>query len=200
MAILDLSRQPPPPPVSPGRPAVPRRLVYATTLGVMLIWGLLDQATKVLAVELLEGRGVVDAGLFGLVEWQLVRNPNAAFGIPGFPGMFLVVAAVVGILIVRTLPRTDRLSLAFAYGLVAGGAAGNLVDRVLRAPGFPDGAVIDFIKVGWWPRFNLADSGIVVGAVLIVLLLAVLDHRERADAKARATHRSVRPSTSRPQG
>lgn len=199
MAILDLSKQPPPAPPR-SRRAMPGRLVYVTAFGVATIWSLLDQATKVLAVALLDSRGVIDAGLGGLLEWQLVRNPNAAFGIPGFPGMFLVVAVLVFALVARALPRTDRLSLAAAYGLVLGGALGNVVDRVLRAPGFPDGAVVDFIKVGWWPRFNLADSGIVVGALLIVMLLARVDREERAAAKARAAHRSVRPVESRPQG
>lgn len=199
MTTLDLGKQPPAPPAR-SRRALPGRLVYVVCAVVAGIWVLLDQATKVLAVELLEGRGVVDAGLGGLLEWQLVRNPNAAFGIPGFPGMFVVVAVAVMVLVVRTLPRTDRLSLAFAYGLVTGGVIGNVVDRVLRAPGFPDGAVVDFIKVGWWPRFNLADSGIVVGAVLIVLLLARVDREERGAAKVRAAHRSVRPAQSRPRG
>lgn len=199
MTILDLGKQPPPPPVR-SRRARPGRLVYLTTLGVAAIWCLLDQATKVIAVELLQGRGVVDAGLGGVLEWQLVRNPNAAFGIPGFSGMFVVIAVLVVVLVARALPRTDRLSLAFAYGLVTGGVLGNIGDRLFRTPGFPDGAVVDFIKIGWWPRFNLADTGIVVGALLIVLLLGRIDREERMAAQARAAHRSVRPRESRPQG
>lgn len=179
----------------PTRRPLPGRLAYVVAGGTAAIWYLLDQATKVLAVKTLEGRGTVDAGLGGLLEWQLVRNPNAAFGIPGFTGMFVIVSVIVLVLVVRALPRTDRLLLAFAYGLVAGGALGNLTDRVLRAPGFPDGAVVDFIKIGWWPTFNIADAGIVTGAALIVLLLLLADREERAREHVRSSHRSVRPET-----
>ncbi len=182
------------------RRALPGRLVYAVCIGVTLIWLALDQATKVLAVATLEGRGVVDAGLGGLLEWQLVRNTDAAFGIPGFTGMFVLVSVVVLAVVARALPRTDRLSLAAAYGLVTGGALGNLTDRLLRHPGFPDGGVVDFIKVGWWPKFNLADVGIVVGAALIVALMFLVDREERAAAEAMASRESVRPGTTGPRG
>ena len=177
----------------PKRRPLPGRLAYIVCLGTAAIWLLLDQATKVLAVELLTGRGIVDAGVGGWLEWHVVRNPDAAFGIPGFTGMFIIVTLVVLVLIARALPRTERLWLAFAYGLVAAGAVGNMLDRIFRDPGFPDGAVVDFIKVGWWPTFNIADSGIVTGAALIVLLLLATDREERARERARQGHRSVRP-------
>jgi signal peptidase II len=149
---------------------------------VAAIWLLLDQATKVLAVATLQGRGVVDAG-FGGLEWELIRNTNAAFGIPGFSGMFLLIGVVVVAVVLRVLPSTDRLSLALAYGMVTGGALGNLADRLLRVPGFPDGGVVDFIRIGWWPKFNIADIGITVGASLILLLTFLAD---REDARAGA--------------
>lgn len=186
----------PPPP----RRALPGRLVYAVCIGVTLIWLALDQATKVIAVETLQGRGVVDAGLGGVLQWQLVRNTDAAFGIPGFTGMFVLVSVVVLAVVARALPRTDRLSLAVAYGLVTGGALGNLMDRLFRAPGFPDGGVVDFIRIGWWPKFNLADSGIVVGAVLIVALMFLVDREERAAVEANAGRQSVRPEATGPRG
>ena len=63
----------------------------------------------------------------------------------------------------------DRLGRA-ALGLLLGGATGNLVDRLLRSPGVGRGAVVDFIDFRVWPVFNLADSAIVVGGVLAVLL------------------------------
>lgn len=182
----------------PTRRPLPGRLLYALTIGVGAIWLLLDQATKFLAVELAEGRGPIDAGIGGTLQWNVVRNPNAAFDIPGFTGMFIIVTIVVLVLIARALPRTERLSLGFAYGLVAGGALGNMVDRVVREPGFPDGAVIDFISVGWWPTFNLADTGIVVGAALIVVLLFLADREERAHERVRMEHRSVRPDPTGP--
>jgi signal peptidase II len=184
---------------APARRPLPGRLVYAVTAGVAAIWLILDQATKVLAVETLQGRGVVDAGLGGVLEWELVRNPHAAFGIPGFSGMFLLVTFVVVVVVLRMLPRTDRLSLAFAYGLVTGGALGNFVDRILRWPGFPDGAVVDFVRIGWWPKFNVADVGITVGAGLILLLAFLSDREERARETAAAQRSSVRPGPGNPR-
>ncbi len=186
-------------PAAPRR-ALPGRLVYAVTAGVAAIWVLLDQATKVLAVETLQGRGPVDAGLGGLVEWHLVRNTDAAFNIPAFSGMFVLVSVIVFAIVLRALPRTDRLSLAFAYGLVTGGAFGNLLDRLFREPGFPNGGVVDFISIGWWPKFNIADTGIVVGAVLILLLMFLVDREERARQDARTRTASVRPDTAGPRG
>lgn len=187
-------------PAVPARRPLPGRLRYVVFGGTAAILALLDQATKVLAVEVLTRRGTVDVGSDGTLAWELVRNTNAAFGIPGFTGMFLLVTVIVLVLIAKALPRTDRLWLTFAYGLVAGGALGNSVDRVARVPGFPGGGVVDFIKIGWWPNFNLADSGIVIGAVLIALLLWLVDREERAVERAREQAVSVRPGGTGPQG
>lgn len=181
-----------PSPAPEARALVPRRLIYATTLGVAVIWLLLDQATKVLAVAQLPATGVVGTSV-GPVDLRLVRNPGGAFGIPAFPALFLVVTILVVVLVARALPRTDRLSLAAVYGLVTGGALGNVTDRLLRPPGFPSGHVVDFFDIGWWPVFNVADIGIVLGAVGIAVLLTIVDREERAAAAARATHQSVRP-------
>lgn len=161
-------------PTLTARTAALRRTT-ALFAAVVLVWVVLDQVTKQIAVTTF-AENPVDLGIARLV---LVRNPNAAFGIPGFPGMFLVVTAVVLTLVVRTLPRVTNLPVAAAYGLVVGGALGNAIDRALRPPGFPDGAVIDFIHLGpvfpW--TFNVADSGITVGAAFLVLAL----WRERPD-------------------
>jgi signal peptidase II len=186
-------------PASQRRRALPGRLVYAVTAGVALMWLLLDQATKVIAVETLQGRGIVGSPI-PFVEWELVRNTNAAFNIPGFTGMFVLVSIVVVLVVAKALPRTDRLSLAFAYGLVTGGAMGNLMDRLFREPGFPDGGVVDFIRIGWWPKFNIADTGIVVGAALIVLLMFLVDRDERALEEARTANASIRPDATGPRG
>lgn len=180
-----------------ARRALPGRLVYKTTFVVVALWLVLDQATKVLAVQTLPATGVTGAQL-GVFDLRLVRNPGGAFGIPGFPGLFLIVTALVIVLVVRALPRTDRLSLAVVYGLVSGGALGNVVDRLVREPGFPSGHVVDFIDLGWWPVFNIADIGIVVGAVGIAVLLTIVDREERAASTERAAHRSVRPESSVP--
>lgn len=156
--------------------------VYALWALVTMAWLLLDQGSKALAVWALEGRPPIDLRIFDL---RLVRNPGGAFGIPGlFPGVFVLVTVVVVVLVLRALPHTDRLSLVLAYGLVTGGALGNVVDRVVRDPGFPVGRVVDFIDLRWWPVFNLADSGIVVGALLIAFLVAKQEREESALVRA----------------
>ncbi len=72
--------------------------------------------------------------------------------------------------------RTDRLGIVL-FALIVGGAVGNLIDRVFRAEdGLFSGAVVDFIDLGWWPVFNIADSAIVVGVVAFVLLTFFGEH------------------------
>ena len=172
------------------------RLIVATTVGVAAIWLILDQATKVLAVELLENQGrVVDLGFMDL---NVIRNSGGAFGIPGLPGLFVVVTIIVLALVIRALPRTDRLSLALGYGLVCGGALGNVTDRLFRDPGFPSGAVVDFFDLRWWPIFNIADIGIVTGAFSIAILMTLMDREQRRAEQQRLAHGSVRPDTSTP--
>ncbi len=191
---------------APRRP-LPGRLPVVLAVGVAAIVALIDQATKVVAVEELTEHQPVDTPV-PLLQWVLLYNENAAFGIPGFTGMFLLVTLAVLALVARMLPRTQRLSLALAYGLVSGGAIGNGIDRMVREPGFPDGGVVDFISVGWWPVFNVADSAIVVGAALIGLLLLRDDGDLRAEdreasglPRERATaDASVRPEPLPPQG
>lgn len=156
------------------------RVTYAVWGLVAAIWFLLDQVTKALVVWKIEGQ-TIDLGIFDL---RVIRNPGAAFGIPGlFPGLFVIVTVVVIVTVLRTLPRTDRLSLVVAYGLVTGGAVGNVADRIFRDPGFPSGRVVDFVDLRWWPVFNVADSGIVIGALLIVLLLTKIEREEQAASK-----------------
>lgn len=167
-----------------------------------MVWGavalavlIADQAAKTLAVVALDNR-VVDLGIMDL---RLVRNPNAAFDIPGFPGMFLLITVIVLTLVVRALPSTDRLSLALSYGLLTGGALGNGLDRLFRAPGFPTGHVVDLFDLRWWPVFNLADSAIVTGAILMGLLVVVMDREQRSAEGGRVQRRSVRPETGSPR-
>jgi signal peptidase II len=80
-----------------------------------------------------------------------------------------VLAVVVAIVLVRVIHRTRDRVIVVALSLVLAGAVGNLADRVARSPGFLRGAVVDFIGVGRFPTFNVADSAITIGAVLLVL-------------------------------
>ncbi len=160
------------------------RAAYAIWAVVTLAWLFLDQATKLWAVAGLEGRSPIDLGAFDL---RVIRNPGGAFGFPGFfPGLFVIVTVIVIALVLRALPKIDRRMLALAYGLVTGGALGNVVDRIVRSPGFPSGHVVDFIDLRWWPVFNFADVGICVGAGLVVLILAKVERDEQAALRAAA--------------
>ena len=103
----------------------------------------------------------------GLVSVRLVRNTGASFGIgAGHPVLITVVAAAVLAAAVIWLVRTRRPGVALCLAVVAGGAAGNLADRLLRSPGPGRGAVVDWIHVAGYPAtFNLADVAIRAGAV-----------------------------------
>jgi signal peptidase II len=181
-------------PARPPRRALPGRLVWLVWAMVAGAWIVLDQATKVIAVAELSDR-TIDLGVMDL---RLVYNPNAAFGIPGFPGMFVIIGVVVLVLIIRALRQTDRLSIAAVYGLITGGAMGNVIDRVIRAPGFPSGHVVDMFDLRWWPVFNVADAGITVGAVLMLILVWRIEQEQRR-LEQQPRRRAVRPDTASPR-
>jgi signal peptidase II len=133
-----------------------------------------DVATKVWAVARLTDR---DVRLFGgLVVLHEQRNPGAAFSVAGGATvLFSLVAAGVVVVIVRAARRLRSTPWAVALGLLLGGALGNLADRVLRDPGPLRGHVVDFVDLQWhgrsvWPVFNVADSAIVVGGLLALVL------------------------------
>jgi signal peptidase II len=137
---------------------------------VALVVIALDLVTKHLVVAELEGRAPISL-LGGALLLNVSRNPGAAFSFAeGATVLFTAVAVGVIVVIVRTARRLGSTAWAVSLGLLLGGAAGNLVDRLFRAPGVGRGAVVDFIDFRVWPVFNLADSAIVVGGALAVLL------------------------------
>ena len=143
-------------------------LLLAVAAGVLA----LDVVTKLLAVEQLTDREPISL-LGGLLTLRLVRNPGAAFGMAqGLTIVFTCVALGVVVVILRVARRLQSGWWAVALGLVLGGALGNLLDRLLRSPGPGRGHVVDFLELPRWPVFNLADSAIVVAAVLMVGLTA----------------------------
>jgi signal peptidase II len=136
-----------------------------------------DIVSKAIVVATLSNRPPVRL-LGGLLTLREGRNPGAAFGIggPSETIVFTAIAAGVIIFIVRASRRIYSVPWAVALGLLLGGATGNLTDRVFRSPGLFRGWVVDWIQVPHWPVFNLADSAITCGAVLMVLL-ATSGHR-----------------------
>jgi signal peptidase II len=137
--------------------------VVAAVAVVVLV---LDGLTKQWAMSALAD-GPID--LFGSVRLNLIRNKAGAFGLGGGFVPFLAVAALGLVLyMVTRSDATEKLPMAVALGLVLGGAFGNVADRVFRSPGFLQGAVVDFVDVGFWPVFNLADSAITCGCLLLL--------------------------------
>jgi signal peptidase II len=111
--------------------------------------------------------------LDGFLTLRVSRNPGAAFSLgTSLTLLYSLIAITVIVVILRTSRRIRSLPWAITLGLLLGGATGNLIDRIFRSPGLFRGWVVDWIQVPHWPVFNLADSAIVLGGILAVLLSA----------------------------
>jgi signal peptidase II len=129
-----------------------------------------DAITKAIVVARMPGRPPIRL-LGGLLTITLTRNGGAAFSIgPSMTIVFTAIAAGVIIYILRAARNLRSIGWAVTLGLLLGGATGNLVDRIFRAPAPFQGHVVDWIQLPHWPVFNLADSAIVCAGFLVVLL------------------------------
>jgi len=148
--------------------ARPRR--YVLLLSVALIAIVADFLTKEWVLAAFSpGERLDVVGSF--VQFTLVYNTGAAFSLgTGYTWVFTAIATVVVLAIAWIGWRVRSLWWGATLGLMMGGAAGNLVDRYFRGETPGTGAVVDFISVGTFPVFNLADSCVVVGACLVVAL------------------------------
>lgn len=146
----------------------PRR--YLLLLFVALAAIGVDLLTKEWALaSFSEGESVEVIGSF--LQFTLVFNTGAAFSMgTDFTWVFTCIASLVVIAIGSMGLRVRSVWWGVTLGLMMGGAAGNLVDRFFRDPAPFQGAVVDFIRLPNWPVFNIADSCVVVGAVLVVAL------------------------------
>ncbi|MFJ9341009.1 signal peptidase II [Streptomyces sp. NPDC101733] len=154
-----------------SEPAAPqgRRRIAALIIVAVLAY-LLDLGSKMLVVAKLEHQPPIRI-VGDLLKFEAIRNPGAAFGFgEAFTIIFTCIAATVIVVIVRLARKLYSLPWAIALGLLLGGALGNLTDRIFRSPGVFRGAVVDFIAPSHFAVFNLADSAIVCGGILIVLL------------------------------
>ncbi|WP_163890465.1 signal peptidase II [Mycolicibacterium hippocampi] len=152
----------------PAQPSAPRRLRLLLSVAAVVL--VLDIVTKVLAVRLLTpGQPVSIIG--DTVTWTLVRNSGAAFSMAtGYTWVLTLVATGVVFGIIWMGRRLVSPWWAIGLGMILGGAMGNLVDRFFRSPGPLRGHVVDFLSIGWWPVFNVADPAVVGGAILLVVL------------------------------
>ncbi|MER6133598.1 signal peptidase II [Streptomyces sp. NPDC001815] len=130
----------------------------------------LDLISKLIVVAKLEHHEPIEI-IGDWLRFEAIRNAGAAFGFgEAFTIIFTVIAAAVIVVIARLARKLYSLPWAIALGLLLGGALGNLTDRIFRSPGVFEGAVVDFIAPKHFAVFNLADSAIVCGGILIVLL------------------------------
>lgn len=158
-----------------------KHIIPAVTLALALT---VDILTKTLAVKHLGFYDKIDF-FGGFLRLDLTYNQGGVFGImQGYKNFFLAVSIVVLVIMVayyfyeKAMPAMFRIAMA----LIIGGAAGNILDRLIKGrPG-----VVDFISVGVdgvyrWPTFNIADSVIIVGAFLLVLVVYSEDKKKTAE-------------------
>lgn len=138
----------------------------------LAVYGL-DQLSKLLVTENLPYNRAVPI-LGEVLQFHYVRNPGAAFSLgTGYTWVLSAIAVTVIVVIAFFAPRIRSLAWATTFGLVLGGAFGNVTDRLFRPPGFGVGHVIDFIQVIYFPAiFNIADIA-VVSAMGVFLLLSL---------------------------
>ena len=130
---------------------------------------LADQLTKLWAVRrLVDG----DIDLFWTLRFRLVFNQGVAFGLgTSLAPLITVAAVVVSLGLLAFSWSAPRRAVAALAGLALGGALGNLGDRAFRGDGgFFGGAVVDFVDLGWWPVFNVADAAISLSLVTFAVL------------------------------
>ena len=139
---------------------------------------ILDILTKGWAVSALsDGR---DIHIFWTLHFALTHNEGMAFSTGTNIGPFIGMLAIVVIaILIFTMRKQSSVVSVVATGCIIGGAIGNVLDRIFRGSGFMDGAVIDFIDFRWWPVFNVADIGIVCGAIAVAYSMIVMQPEVR---------------------
>lgn len=144
----------------------------------------LDQLTKLWITNLWKS-GILPLGT-GFFQITYGRNTGAAFGSFQNGWLYLSIISIIGILVILVIEAFLSRQYVFirwttsqiALGLILGGTIGNLIGRLSVH------YVVDFIKAGAWPDFNIADSSVVVGGILLAFNLIRASRTERSDGKA----------------
>lgn len=153
---------------------VRRELLIFGAIALLIIG--LDQVTKYWAQQFLlprrlSGEGPIEL-LGGFLKFTYAENTGAAFSIgTGITWVFTLIAIGVVVFILRYARRLASLPWALVLGGLLGGSLGNLIDRMFRAPGPFEGAVVDFIQLPYWAIFNIADMAVVMSGIGIAILL-----------------------------
>ncbi|MEI8231422.1 MAG: signal peptidase II [Actinomycetes bacterium] len=139
-------------------------------LGVAVLVVLIDQLTKILAVANLKPFESVSF-IYDAVRLNLVFNDSAAFSLGGSATwVFTLLSSLASLALLWFGPKFRTTGWLILIGLALGGVVGNLIDRLFRNPGFPNGHVVDFIQIPFnFPIFNIADSAITVAAAIIAI-------------------------------
>jgi signal peptidase II len=146
------------------------RALIALAVVALAVYGF-DQFSKYLIVtNMTEGEQVSVLGQ--VLQFYFVKNSGAAFSIAsGSTWIFSIAASAVTVFIIVFARKIRSIGWAILFGMLLGGTAGNLTDRLFREPGFGVGHVVDFIKVYGFPAiFNIADSFIVASMGLFIIL------------------------------
>jgi len=146
--------------------------MWRTLFGVAWFVWILDLATKIWAVSALSHRPNIKV-LGSLFQLSFARNSGAAFSFATGGTIFLSLFSLIALAVIFYYsPRITSKGWAVVLGLVMGGIIGNLIDRIFREPGLLRGHVIDWMQFPHWPIFNIADSAIVIAALISMVLSA----------------------------
>lgn len=168
---------------------MPRRYLIFSIVAVLT--AIADQVTKIWARATLptteQGYGIPVSVIENFWDWRLSHNPGSAFGLFGGTSGARVFLSIIGVIAVIAIvwmlvkAREDQKRLIVALGLVAGGAVGNLIDRIAF------GVVTDFVVWRYhdteWPTFNIADVALVVGVGLLFIDIGKEAKEEAKQAK-----------------
>lgn len=139
---------------------------WPLTIAAVVI--VVDQLTKHWALNALENGRIVD--VVGSLRLNLAFNRGMAFSQgDGIGPLIPVIAITVVAALLMAVGRSSSRWFTLGVGLIIGGSLSNVGDRLFRNEGRLRGAVVDFIDLQWWPVFNVADVGIVVGAGLLLI-------------------------------
>ncbi|WP_432949565.1 signal peptidase II [Kribbella sp. CA-253562] len=145
----------------------PRLIGLFAVVGVLVLG--LDQLTKALALQHLTPGDPVNV-IGELLKFNLIRNPGAAFSLGSdFTPVISTIQIVVALGVIWLSRRLGSAGWAVAFGLLFGGAVGNITDRIFREPSPFHGHVVDFLQTPHWAIFNVADMAVTSAAILLVI-------------------------------
>ncbi len=180
-----------------GASGRPRRIGLLVGVAVFVVAA--DVISKAIVVAKMPDHTPIRL-LGGLLTITLTRNGGAAFSIgTSMTIVFTLIALGVIVYILRAARNLRSIGWAIALGLLLGGATGNLLDRIFRAPAPFQGHVVDWIELPHWPVFNLADSSIVSAGVLVVLLALIGIHVDGTRTAGKGGSRAPEPQQPEPQ-